>query len=67
MQQAMCGLQGHDNLLQFERDRIFLKCATCGHESPGWALHETQAPVRADAEPRHAVVRPHFIGARRVA
>ncbi len=36
LQSAMCGLQGHDPLLQVENGRMFLRCTTCGHESPGW-------------------------------
>jgi hypothetical protein len=33
---AMCGLNGHDPVLQVERGRLFLRCTSCGHESPGW-------------------------------
>ena len=33
---AMCGFGGHDPLLQLERGRMFLRCTTCGHETPGW-------------------------------
>ena len=39
MRQMFCGFQGHDNLMQFERERVFLRCVSCGHETPGW---ETQ-------------------------
>lgn len=68
IRQAFCGLHGHDALLQFEHDRMFLKCVSCGHESPGWELNETPptVSVRGDAR-RHALVRPQLISARRVA
>jgi hypothetical protein len=33
---AVCGFQGHDPLLQVEGGRMFLRCTTCGHETPGW-------------------------------
>ena len=33
---AMCGVSGHDPLLQIEDGRMFLRCSTCGHETPGW-------------------------------
>jgi len=33
---AMCGIGGHDPLLQVEHGRMFLRCSTCGFESPGW-------------------------------
>jgi hypothetical protein len=68
VRQLFCGLNGHDNLLQFEQDRIFLKCASCGHESPGWELTETPPPVRLHGDARrHALLRPELVGVRRVA
>ncbi len=61
-----CGLRGHDNLMHFEKERLFLECASCGHESAGWAL--TGAPpkivLRGDAR-RHALTRPRLVGAER--
>jgi hypothetical protein len=68
VRQVFCGLHGHDNLLQFEQDRMFLKCVSCGHETPGWSLNEAPPTVtiRGDAR-RHAVVRPHLISVRRIA
>ena len=68
MQHTMCGLRGHDNLMQFEKDRVYLQCASCGHETPGWMLTEA-APrlvLRGDAR-RHALTRPHLVTARRIA
>src|SRR5262245_23072465 len=44
VRQLLCGLHGHETLLQFEHDRMFLKCVSCGHQSPGWDL--TEAPPR---------------------
>ena len=46
VREAFCGLHGHDSMLQFEEDRMFLKCASCGHESPGWELNEPQTYSR---------------------
>ena len=34
--QAVCALHGHESLLQLERDRVWLRCAACGRETPGW-------------------------------
>jgi len=28
LRQVVCGLHGHDTLLQFEQDRMFLRCAS---------------------------------------
>ena len=69
LHQMMCGLHGHDTLLQFEQDRLFLRCQSCGHETPGWDLNETPPSVTARAvEDRgHSVAQAHLIGARRVA
>jgi hypothetical protein len=68
LRQMLCGLHGHDTMLQFEQDRMFLRCVTCGHETPGWQLNEARpnVTVRGDSR-RHALVRPRLISARRIA
>lgn len=34
---AFCVLRGHDLMFHFERGRrVCLRCADCGHETPGW-------------------------------
>ena len=76
VRQMVCGLHGHDSLLQFERDRMYLRCVSCGHETPGWELKE-EAPnlvsrtdaarAETDAKP---IMRPHavqLVSERRVA
>jgi hypothetical protein len=40
---ALCGLRGHDLWLLFEPDRLSLRCASCGWNSPGWTIG---APLR---------------------
>jgi hypothetical protein len=68
VREAFCGLHGHDNLLQFRQDRMFLKCFSCGHESPGWELNETPPTIVAHADSeRLALVRPQLISERRIA
>jgi hypothetical protein len=64
----LCGLRGHDTMLHFEQERMALRCVSCGHETPGWDLNEAPptVTVRGDAR-RHALVRPHLIGERRIA
>jgi hypothetical protein len=57
MRQAYCGLHGHDSLLQFEQDRMFLKCTSCGHESPGWEIQEPPAAVSEPQAKRRSCVR----------
>ena len=68
LRQFLCGLQGHDELLQFEKSRLSLKCTSCGHESPGWDLRK--GPPRETRESRPAAWRrllPHAPGERRLA
>jgi hypothetical protein len=67
VREAFCGLRGHDSLMQFRQDRLFLKCASCGHESPGWELNETPPTVVAQAGPRRQALVPRLIGERRIA
>ena len=68
LRQVFCGVQGHDNLMQFGRDRVFLKCASCGHESPGWELTEAPPTLRISGDSRrHVLMRPQLTAARRVA
>jgi hypothetical protein len=70
VRQAFCGLHGHDSLLQFEQDRMFLKCVSCGHESPGWEIAETAPPAVMAARKevrRPALVRPQLVSVRRIA
>lgn len=68
LRQMVCGLHGHDTLLQFEQDRMYLRCVSCGHETPGWELNETPPTVtlRGDAR-RHRMARPQLVRARRIA
>jgi len=46
LQSAVCGLGGHDSVLQIERGRMFLRCTNCGHESPGWTAPERAPRLR---------------------
>jgi hypothetical protein len=66
IRETFCGLHGHDNLLQFKHDRMFLKCASCGHESPGWELNETPPTLAARSRPQ-SLMRPQLLSDRRIA
>jgi hypothetical protein len=66
MRQAYCGLHGHDTLLQFARERMYLKCTSCGYESPGWAING-EPPATNEKAPRRAALLRHVLGVRRVA
>ena len=68
LRQMICGLRGHDTLLNFEDERMSLRCVSCGHETPGWELNEAPptVTVRGDAR-RPALVRPQLISERKIA
>lgn len=47
MDQFVCGLAGHDEMMRFEPDRLSLHCSRCGHQSAGWDVRSLRAGVRA--------------------
>lgn len=55
LRQARCGVTGHELVRQFQPHRVSLQCISCGHETPGWTLHDAPAPPAA--APRYALVR----------
>jgi hypothetical protein len=70
VRQVLCGLHGHDTLLQFGEDRMFLRCVSCGHETPGWDLDEappTTAAVARRQPSAKPVMQHQLMGERRVA
>ena len=68
LRQAWCGLHGHDHLMHFEKDRMFLQCVSCGHESPGWNIAVAPPPIRILGDARRpAIIRPRLVTARRIA
>lgn len=44
LQRLICAIRGHDDYLHFEKNRVYLECVSCGHESPGWTV-EPRRPV----------------------
>ena len=72
VRQMLCGLHGHDTLLQFQEDRMFLRCVSCGHESPGWDVSEPTRAAKSRAQPQvqakpARALPAQLISARRVA
>ncbi len=56
LRQKLCALHGHDQLLHFESDRMFLRCTSCGFETPGWKVGERPPRVCSFGEPRRRCV-----------
>jgi hypothetical protein len=68
LRQTVCALRGHDTMLHFDKDRMSLRCVSCGHETPGWELNQTPPAVTIRGDDRHRVIaRPHLVSARRIA
>jgi len=65
--QLVCGIHGHDNLIQFGQYRMFLKCASCGHESPGWRLPTRRPVIKVDETAARRSADPMIHGVKRVA
>jgi hypothetical protein len=57
VQYALCSLHGHDPLLHFDHNRMYLQCASCGHETPGWELNDHRPRLRFHGNPQHHFVR----------
>ena len=70
LQTLLCGLHGHDPLLHFDNNRMYLRCASCGHETPGWELDQRRPRMRFRGDPRRQVLprmRPARAAGRRIA
>jgi hypothetical protein len=46
LSQLICGLSGHELLLNAEPGRLSLKCMSCPYETPGWAIKERSCDAR---------------------
>jgi hypothetical protein len=57
VQHALCSLHGHDTLLHYDQNRICLRCASCGYETPGWELDRRRPRIRFHGKPQH-----HYAG-----
>jgi hypothetical protein len=40
----ICGFHGHLELLHIAPSRLSLRCARCGHETPGWQIDSRIMP-----------------------
>jgi len=57
----LCALRGHEEYLHFEKNRVYLQCVACGHESPGWTVGPRRTvlrfPSRLTAKASSALIR----------
>jgi hypothetical protein len=47
LSQMICGLSGHQLLLNAEPGRLSLKCMSCPYETPGWTIKENSYDPRS--------------------
>ena len=45
----ICAIRGHEDFLQFDKNRVYLQCISCGHESPGWTVDARRPVLRFQA------------------
>lgn len=56
--QFFCGLiHGHHAVLQFEGEKMLLRCTSCGHDSPGWDTRGERPRVKLAGDPRRHAYR----------
>ncbi len=60
-QYALCSLHGHDPLLHFDQNRMYLRCASCGHETPGWELDERRPRLRFQGDAQRHYANPPYV------
>jgi hypothetical protein len=46
LRQFFCALRGHDDYMRFEKNRVYLECIECGHQSPGWTIDAQRPALR---------------------
>jgi hypothetical protein len=61
MQTAVCGLHGHDPMLQFERGRMFLRCSSCGYQTPGWDTGDRRPRPRFSGDAARHLIRQRSV------
>lgn len=50
--QLLCGIRGHDAFLHVDGKRVTMRCASCGHDTPGWDLQGSAPRKRFDGDAR---------------
>jgi hypothetical protein len=59
--QLVCGFRGHDSVLHFERNRVMMRCTSCGHDTPGWEITGRGPQKRFDGDARrHLMTTPRL-------
>lgn len=51
IRRLICAVRGHEDYLHFEKNRVYLECVACGHESPGWTIEPQRPVLRFQSKP----------------
>ena len=54
LKQFYCAFRGHEEYMHFDKNRMYLQCVSCGHESPGWTVETSNRPALRFQAPRLA-------------
>lgn len=50
LSRLICAFRGHEDYLHFEKNRVYLQCVACGHESPGWTIDARRPLLRFQSQ-----------------
>jgi hypothetical protein len=64
VRRVLCALRGHEEYMHFDKNRVYLQCVGCGHETPGWTIETHRPTLRLSARP---VTKPAGALIRRIA
>ncbi len=58
VRRLICAIRGHEEYLHFEKNRVYLQCVGCGHESPGWTVDSRRPVIRFQSRQAVKASRP---------
>lgn len=67
LRQSLCAMRGHDSVLHFEKNKVLLRCTSCGYDSPGWDVGHTRPRTVFEGDAERHLLRPEAMGLRRTA
>lgn len=68
LKQVWCAVRhGHDQVLASEGRRVFMRCTSCGYDSPGWYTAPRAPRLRYQGDARRHVLAPARLVVRKTA
>ena len=62
LSRLICGMSGHQLLLNAEPGRLSLKCMSCPYETPGWTIKAKSYDGRQRRQTANVFVEQHVQG-----